>query len=311
MASVSSAAPRVAADFLRLAQGYLARHGVATPRLDAEVLLASVLGISRLELYARLDEPLERHEVDAYRDALRRRAAREPLAYIVGYREFYGLRMRVGPGVLIPRPETEYLVELALSSTEQAAPVRVADACTGSGAVAVAIAVRRPQACVVGTDVSEQALAFAAVNGRAHVPGGRVRWIRADGLRALAEASFDLVVSNPPYVPSGEMRALAPEIRHYEPREALDGGEDGLRTARELAREAMKVLRPGGVLIMELGTPAQARRLAAECLRAGGAYREAVAAEDPVSRVPALVARRAGEAPPGIRWPVDGGRAWP
>ena len=289
-----TAAPRTVRDFLRLAEPYLARHGVASARLDAEVLLAQVLGVSRLELYTRLDEPLVTAEIDAYRQALRRRARREPVAYITGVREFYGLALRVGPGVLVPRPPTEFLVEQGLQALAGAGSGLAVDVGTGCGAVALALASRHPAARVVGVDRSSAALRYAVDNGRLLGLAGRVRWVLADGLDALAGASVDLVVSNPPYIPSGQWSTLAPEITGYEPREALDGGPDGLDVARRILTSAARVLRPGGCLLMELGGREQACRLA-EVARAGKAPGELEVADplvDEVTGTVLLVARR-------------------
>lgn len=305
----AGAPPRTVVELLRLAEPYLARHGCPTPRLDAEVLLAHVLGTTRLELYTRLDQPLQRDEVDAYREALRRRAAREPVAYIVGHREFYGLRFQVGPGVLVPRPETEYLVELALRAWQagaQAHPepaVRFADVGTGCGALAVTLAVRQPAWRGVGSDVSDQALGYARANARSHGVGGRLSWVRGDALSWAGGQSLDLVVTNPPYIPTPQLERLAPEIRRHEPRVALDGGPDGLAVANRIASQAARVLRPGGLLLMELGTAEQARALAR---RLGGGevpgFARAAAVRDPAGGAPVLVARAAGSGPLG--WPA-------
>ncbi|MEW6048827.1 MAG: peptide chain release factor N(5)-glutamine methyltransferase [Bacillota bacterium] len=298
-----AAPPRTAADYLRLAQPYLARHGSSTPRLDAEVLLAHVLGTSRLDLYTRLDQPLSRHEVDAYRQAIVRRANREPVAYIVGYKEFFGLRLRVGPGVLVPRPETEFLVELALRVAHRSErALWFVDVGTGSGALAITLAARRPHLAGVGSDISPEVLGYARANARDHGVGDRVAWVQGDGLSWAAGGAFDLVVSNPPYVPAAEIEHLAPEIRRYEPRAALDGGPDGLVTARRVAKEAARVLRPGGILLMELGTSRQAEQLAAECRRWPDAFEKVAALRDEVTRVPVLAARTPGEQP--LAWPA-------
>lgn len=296
-ARAASGAPRVAVEFLRLAVPYLDRHRVGTPRLDAEVLLAHVLGITRLELYARLDQPLSRPEVDAYREALRRRAAREPVAYITGRREFYGMLLGVAPGVLIPRPETEFLVELALREVAPENEVLFADIGTGTGALAVAVASRRPRAVGVGIDVSARALACARANAATHAVGARLSWIQGDGARCLAPRSMDLILSNPPYIPTARLNELEPEIRCFEPRNALDGGPDGLGVARRFAGEAGRVLREGGLLLMELGEQGQARRLAAECT-SRLAFASAEVIEDEVTRIPVLAARAARPAAP-------------
>lgn len=302
--------PRTAGDYLRLAVPYLQRHGVTSPRLDAEVLLAHVLGIGRLELYTRLDQPLVKGEVDAYREALVRRAKREPVAYITGVKEFYGLPLHVGPGVLIPRPETEFLVELALqrlrgaqASQGQGAALGdgggrravVLDFGTGSGAIGLAVAARAPGTVVVGIDRSPGALRYARSNALGMGLADRCLWVLADCLEGVRGAAADVVVSNPPYVPTGELARLAPEIARFEPREALDGGPDGLEVARRLVAGAARVLRPGGWLLVELGGADQARRLVAwmqqSGLRAG--YGDVEVSVDPVSAAVALVARRA------------------
>ena len=312
---------RTVADYLRLAAPYLARHGVDSPRLDAELLLAHVLGIGRLELYTRMDQPLVPPEVEAYRQALRRRASREPVAYITGVKEFYGLVLQVGPGVLVPRPQTEFLVEQALrwlagQGAQPAArwialdgpgpasgdwpPARpgggvVVDVGTGSGAVALALASRCQRAAVVGIDCSQEALAYARTNGERLGLGRQVRWVAGDGLAPVAEAAAAVVVSNPPYVPSGEVGRLAPEIARYEPRRALDGGPDGLEVARRVLEQAQRVLAPGGALLMELGGKAQVQALA-RWWNGGpgrlGPLRVLACLEDPVSGAVLLAAAR-------------------
>lgn len=309
--STPGGGPRTAADYLRLAGPYLSRHGSSTPRLDAEVLLAHVLGISRLELYMRLDQPLVKGEVDAYREALVRRAKREPVAYITGVKEFYGMPFQVGPGVLIPRPETEFLVELALeylrrppasegagvsSPGEGGGGAVLVDFGAGSGAIGLAVAARTPGLLVVGIDRSPVALGYARSNGTRLGMAGRCLWVVADCLDPVAGEAAEVVVSNPPYVPAGELLQLAPEISRYEPLEALDGGPDGLQVARRLVAGAHRVLRPGGVLLVELGGASQAQALATWMREAGcfEAYATVEARSDPVSGAVALVAIRAG-----------------
>lgn len=301
--------PRTALDYLRLAQAYLARHGSASPRLDAEVLLAHVLGITRLELYTRFEQPLVKGEVDAYREALMRRARREPVAYITGTKEFYGLELAVAPGVLIPRPETEFLVELTLkalagpvgqgSTPEQAEPELVVDVGTGCGAIALAVVVRRPAARALGIDRSGKALAQAQRNAARLGVAGRVRWIQADGLHAVGDGAARVVVSNPPYIPTQEIPRLAPEISRYEPREALDGGPDGLDVARQVALQAARVLAPGGALFMELGNREQAEQLASWVRRqwAANLLARAEVRVDDVSGAVAFAAWRAAGGP--------------
>ncbi|HKA91261.1 MAG TPA: peptide chain release factor N(5)-glutamine methyltransferase [Haliangiales bacterium] len=228
--------------------GKFAERGIGSARLDAEVLLAHALGTSRVGLYTGFDKPLQEEELAAYRELVRRRLAGEPVAYLVGQKEFWSLPLRVDPRVLIPRQDTETLVEVALRRAPSAA--RIADVATGSGAVALALAKERPGAMVVATDVSEDALAVARANAGAL--GLAVRFVAGDLLAPLAGERFDLVVGNPPYVPSGDLAGLAPEVGR-EPRAALDGGPDGLALVRRLVAAAPAALADGGVLALEHG----------------------------------------------------------
>jgi release factor glutamine methyltransferase len=221
---------------------------IASARLDAEVLLAHALGTTRVGLYTAFDKPLQDAELGAYRELVRRRLAGEPVAYLVGQQEFWSLPLKVDARVLIPRRDTETLVETALRRAPAA--LRIADVATGSGAVALALAKERPDAAVVATDASEDALAVARANAAAlALP---VRFVAGDLLAPLAGETFDLIVANPPYVPSGAIAGLAAEVRR-EPRAALDGGPDGLALIRPLVAAAPAALAPGGVLAIEHG----------------------------------------------------------
>jgi len=260
-------------EVLQRTRAYLQERGCDTPRLDAEVLLAHTLSTERLNLYLEHDKPLSTEEADSYRDLVRRRARREPVAYITGRREFWSLSLAVGPGVLIPRPETETLVQAALDAAAALGgdePPRILDVGTGSGAVALALAHELAQARVLAVDVSEEALAFARLNAEALGLDEHVE-LRPGDLTAGLEAlpPFDLVVTNPPYVDEADWEGLAPEIREHEPRDALDGGPGGLRVLARLAAEAPAVLRGGGRLFTEIG---QGQREGVEALfrRAGG-----------------------------------------
>jgi len=251
-------------ELVRWTTDYFKSHGVESPRLDAEVLLAHALGARRIDLYLRFDQPLEAHERAVFRELVRRRASeRVPVAYLTGSREFWSRSLRVAPGVLIPRPETEGLVQLAA----KLAPRRAADIGIGSGAIALALALELPEVEITGVDVSEAALAIARENLTAHGVADRVALVAGDGLEPLT-GRFDLIASNPPYVPSGELEGLAPELRH-EPRVALDGGADGLDVIRALAAGAREKLVAGGHLLLEIA-PDQAARTR-ELLAAGGA----------------------------------------
>jgi release factor glutamine methyltransferase len=238
---------------LNWTQARFTERGVPSPRLDAEVLLGHVLGLSRVGLYTSFDKPLAERELTAYRELIKRRLAGEPVAYLVGQQEFWSLPLAVDEHVLIPRRDTETLVEVALRAARSITPgpIRIADLCTGSGAVALALAKELPDAIVTATDVSAGALAVA--RGNAERLGLRVTFVEGDLLAALAGAEpFALVVSNPPYVTSAEMKTLAPEVAR-EPRLALDGGKDGLDVIRRLVAGVRPFLLPGGVLALEHG----------------------------------------------------------
>jgi len=251
---------------LRWTADYFAGRGVDAPRLDAELLLAETLGLDRVGLYVNFERPLQADELAAFRERVRRRAVREPLAYILGRAEFWSLSLLVTPAVLIPRPETELLVEQALPRLGDG-PRQVLDIGTGSGALAIALAHERPECSVTAIDRSTAALAVAADNCR--INGVADRIVLADGdLAALPPGPFDLIVANPPYIPSGELAALMPEVRDYEPRLALDGGADGLAAYRAITAQAAGVLAPGGWLLMEVGFD-QAAAVRALCAAAG------------------------------------------
>ena len=237
--------------------------------IDADVLARHALGgWERGQLLVRRHDACPPGFSGIFEALVRRREQREPIGYITGHREFWGLDIEVGPGVLIPRPETEFLVEEALSrlSPEGADPggrpvaaearrpvrVRIADVGTGSGCIAVAIARWLPSAEVVAIDASEEALAVSRRNATRHDVSSRVRFLKADLLAGVA-GPFDAVVSNPPDVPAPDIAGLQPEVRDHEPLQALSGGEDGLDVVRRLVPEAAAVLRPGGWLLFEFG----------------------------------------------------------
>jgi len=238
----------------------LRNEGVESPRFDAEILLADVLGTNRAAILARPDQRLTLKELTRYRDLVARRADREPLAYIVGHREFFGIDLIVNPGVLIPRPETELLVEHTVRIGRQleqrlatpSATLRIADVGAGSGAIAVALAAHLPQATVYALDDSPEALAVVAENARRHGMAERVHCLQGDLLSPLP-CAVDLITANLPYVTTSEWQELAPEIRDHEPRAALDGGPDGLALIRRLLATAGPHLRPGGAVLLEIG----------------------------------------------------------
>ncbi|MFN2225044.1 MAG: peptide chain release factor N(5)-glutamine methyltransferase [Anaerolineae bacterium] len=226
--------------------------GVDSPRLDAELLLAHTLEVNRAAVLARPDRRLTPKQLTRFRNLLARRAAREPLAYILGQREFFGLAFAVDPRVLIPRPETELLVEEALRLARARPAPLLADVGAGSGAIAVSLAVHLPRATVYALDDSAGALAVTAENARRHGVAERVHGLPGNLLAPLPEP-VDLITANLPYVAAPEWDELAPEIRAYEPRSALDGGADGLGLIRGLLASAAPHLRPGGALLVEIG----------------------------------------------------------
>jgi len=228
--------------------------GIDTARLDAELLLAHALGCRRIELYARYDEVPDGEPLARFRDAVRRRGQRIPAKYLTGETEFYSLALAVGPAVLIPRPETEFLVEQALKALPEDAERRVADLGTGSGAIAIAVAKQRPRAQLVATDASREALDVARANAQRHGVADRIEIRQGRWFEALAaDTVFDAIVSNPPYVATADLECAMPEVRDHEPRAALDGGPDGLDALRTLAAGAPAWLKPGGWLIVEVG----------------------------------------------------------
>jgi len=236
---------------LDAARGFLERRGVDNPRLDSEVLLAHCLGLRRLDLYLQFDRPLSDTERAPYRALLKRRAAREPVAYLTGEREFYSLSFMVGPGALIPRPETETLIDVALEQAGSDPPDRFADVGVGSGCIAVTLLTRWPEARAVGIDVSTAALALARHNAERHGVSTRLDLVRADLGTALLGQTLGAVLSNPPYVTAAELPGLAPEIRDHEPAQALTSSADGLEHSRRLAIWIGSELKPDGFAVIE------------------------------------------------------------
>jgi len=250
------------------AEEQLRAHDIDTARLDAEILLASVLATDRTHLFSRLSSSVAQSDQAAFQLLLQRRLRREPLAYITGVREFWSLEFRVTPDVLIPRPETELVIETALRLAAQStiyapqspipnpqSPLCMLDVGTGSGCIAIALAKELPTAELWAVDISQTALAVARVNAQRHGVEQRIQFQQGDlfsPVRANGQY-FDLIVSNPPYITRFDCAALQPEVCEWEPQTALDGGEDGLDFYRRLVAESPTYLRPGGWLIMELG----------------------------------------------------------
>ena len=241
---------------LQWTTAYFQRNNVPEPRTSAEVLLAHVLEQDRLFLYLNYDRPMETSELAAYRAYIKRRLGGEPNQYITGLQEFWSLPVRVSPDVLIPRPETEVLVQAVLEFLDKADPnVDILDLGTGSGAIAIALARELPAARIVAADLSMAALGLAQENAKLNQVDERIFFVRGDMFAAIPGGSqkFKVVVTNPPYISHAEISKLPREIRDFEPHHALEGGPDGLTAIRHIIAEAPTVLSQGGALCMEMG----------------------------------------------------------
>ena len=229
---------------------YFREQGIDSPRLDAELLLTDVLDLDRVGLYLQFDRPLNEVELTSYRALVKRRAAREPLAYIQGKCEFWSLPMIVSPSVLVPRGDTEVLVEEALDRLETSE--KVLDIGTGSGVIAIALAHERPQAQVEAIDNSAEALVVAVQNAELNGVSAQVLF-RQEDLGQLSGGPYDMIVSNPPYIPEADRDGLMPEVRDHEPPQALFAGADGLAAYRQIVEQAPQRLVAGGWLLLEVG----------------------------------------------------------
>jgi release factor glutamine methyltransferase len=258
---------------LEWSSDYLERSGSDSARLDAQLLLGHVLELNKVQLYVQYDRPLMNRELEPYRALLKRRANGEPVAYILGEREFYGRPFQVDRRVLVPRPETEHLVDAVLAHIKAAeidAP-RIVDVGTGSGALAITLACELPQAIVLGIDQQAEALEVAALNADRNEVRERVKLSQGDVLTPIrSEASVDVIVSNPPYLDDALMQSLPRDVRDFEPHTALHGGPDGLDIHRRLHTQALRVLRPGGLLAVEVAGDTQAQALRALWEQGGG-----------------------------------------
>lgn len=238
---------------------YLKRRGSESGRLDAEVLLARVLGWQRVQLYTHFDDEVDEAARADFRDLVRRRAEGAPVAYLVGRKEFYSLPLAVGPAVLIPRPDSEFVVVEFLAATKTLDSPRCVDVGTGSGCLALACAHEKRGAVFLATDISSEALEVARGNAAALGLAERVTFREGDLLEPVSgDGPFDLVLSNPPYIPTDVIRTLEVGVRDFEPHRALDGGVDGLRVVERLIDQAVPLLKPGGHLVLEIGTDQEA-----------------------------------------------------
>jgi release factor glutamine methyltransferase len=232
---------------------FFARKGIDSPRLNIEHLLADALGKRRIDLYLEFDRTLSENELAPLREKVRRRAEGEPLQYLLGSWDFFGRAFRTDPRALIPRPETEVLVEIVLKviRAKLSSRTRLLDVGTGSGVLAITFALECPNLQIVGSDVSPSALNLARENAERQRLNGRIEWVESDLLSSVA-GPFDFLAANLPYIPTAELPKLAPEVKR-DPQLALDGGPDGLAVIRRLLQEAPKVLRDGAFVILEVG----------------------------------------------------------
>ena len=260
MADVSDDRPWTLLELLNWTTGYFQQAGIEDARLNAEMLLAKVTSLERIMLYANFDREIAPREREQYRDLVKRRAQRCPLQYLLGSCEFYGRDLEVTPAVMVPRQETELVVEKCLEKLPGDGPDSwAADVGTGSGIIAVTLACERQALHVVATDNSAEAIEVARRNSERHGVSDRIRFGIADLCDALpaglvpGDGGLGLLVANPPYIPSARIEQLQPEVRDYEPREALDGGPDGLAVIRKLIPQAGIALNPDGWLVLELG----------------------------------------------------------
>jgi release factor glutamine methyltransferase len=241
-------------DILNWTATYFAGKGAKTPRLDAEILLAHCLDVDRLYLYLNLDRPLLPDERSRFRELVKRRGLREPVALITGKKEFWSISLQIKPGILIPRPETEILVEVVIQEIKENPSPKVLEIGTGSGAVAIALAKDNPRVEVVATDTDSNVLLVAQANAKEAKSENAVRFIATDLFDGIRRGGyFDVICSNPPYVPTNVIPTLDPDVRNFEPMRALDGGPDGLDVIRRLAANAQNFLNRPGALVLEFG----------------------------------------------------------
>ncbi|MDL2226734.1 peptide chain release factor N(5)-glutamine methyltransferase [Deltaproteobacteria bacterium OttesenSCG-928-M10] len=235
---------------------FLGQKGSSTPRLDAELLLARVLAMSKVQLYVNFEREMSPEELNQYRELVRRRAKHEPVAYILGRKEFYSLPFKTTPAALIPRPETEHLVDAAVRLVKDAWPdgpeINIADIGCGSGAIGLALAKTLPKAKISAVDISPEALSLAGENAAALGLSERVEFLAGDLLAPLAGRTFHLICANLPYIPSAEMAGLMPDVGLHEPRLALDGGPAGLTPIEKLLQNARPHLIDGGRILLEI-----------------------------------------------------------
>ncbi|HSY53466.1 MAG TPA: peptide chain release factor N(5)-glutamine methyltransferase [Opitutaceae bacterium] len=254
-------------EVIKKTTGFFADRRIDNPRLNAELLVGHALGLKRMQLYLRFEQPLTEAELEKIRPLVRRRGAHEPVQYIVGETDFFGMKLKADRRALIPRPETERLLEIVTTRLAGSPPARVLDLGTGSGALALGLATAFPAAVVTAVDASENALALAGENADALGLAERVKFFRSDWFSALpAGGLFELIAANPPYLSAEETAQAAPEVREFEPVTALTAGDGGLGDLKKILSDAPRFLAPGGLLALETGCAQHADllRLAAE-----------------------------------------------
>lgn len=240
---------------IKLSEDYLKKYGIESSRLNAELLLAEILNCRRLDLYLLYDRPLNDKEISGYREFIKRRSKREPLQYIIGHIEFYGINLMVNKTVLIPRPETEILVESIIKSYEKNAQLKILDIGIGSGNISIALLKNLPEATAVGIDISKDAIELTELNAKANIVLERLGLIQLsilDGDISKLE-KFDLIVSNPPYISKSEFENLEPELKVYEPSNSLTDYSDGYKFYKTIISSSQVLLKPNGKLFFELG----------------------------------------------------------
>ena len=274
---------------------YFKKKGIDSSRLDAELLLARCLNCARIQLYIDFERVVTQDELSAFRELVRRRGAREPVAYLTGYRDFWSLKIAVEKGVLIPRPETELLVEECVKIfkplSDGGQQTTILEPGTGSGALSIALALELKQCRVYATDISPAAIKVAQRNSREHGCEGRVHVIQGDALASFRQQGlFDLIVSNPPYIPSADIAGLAPDIRDHEPIEALDGGQDGLSFYRQWIPQMAVLLKNNGWAVLEMGV-GQAAAIT-QLFKSTGVFADVQTVKDYAGHERVIVARK-------------------
>lgn len=232
---------------------YFTQKQISSPRLDAELLLAHTLGIQRLDLYLKFDQPVSPQELQVFKSLLKRRGEDEPAAYILGFKEFWSKKFLVTPDVLIPRPDTEILIEVILQENTQHHFSQAIEIGVGSGAISIILATEIESLHITGIDISPTAIAIAKQNAECHHTNERVLFIQEDFFNFVPQQKFDLIVSNPPYVTKKEMQKLPNTVKKYEPSLALDGGEDGLNFYRKIGPFSFEFLTDNGCVFLEIG----------------------------------------------------------